>query len=79
MTIAKLEFDLPEDQDDFTLATKGADLYFVLGDIDQFLRSILKYEADEYNEKNALDVVRSIREELHEMMDNRNLSLDMVS
>lgn len=41
---AVLEFNLPEDQDDFDTATNGWKYRSVLCDIDNFLRSKLKYE-----------------------------------
>ena len=40
---AKLEFDLPEDQDDFTMAVKGPEYYFTLWDLNQQCKNPFRY------------------------------------
>lgn len=68
--IAKLEFDLPEDQDDFKFAIHGRDFYSVLWELDLFLRSEIKYQNKDY---------QTIRDKLNELMNDNNLTFDMVS
>lgn len=43
MPIATLEFDLPEEQPEFSAAIQGGTAKLVLWDIDQRLRSLLKH------------------------------------
>ena len=40
---AILEFELPEDNSDFTLANNGFKYWSILSDIDNHLRGVLKY------------------------------------
>jgi hypothetical protein len=44
---ATLEFNLPEDQQEFYLATKGADWWKVCWDMEQWLRAQYKYMPDD--------------------------------
>lgn len=44
MIRATLEFELPEDQNEFTMATKGHQYFSCLFDIGQELRRYRKYE-----------------------------------
>lgn len=41
---AKLEFDLPEENEEFKLATKAIDYYCALDDIRQYIRQLYKYD-----------------------------------
>ena len=69
-----IEFDMPEDQDELILALKGKELWSILFDLDQKLRNYTKYD----NPKIDTNTAEVIRNELHELMDNYNISLDMV-
>ncbi len=44
MPKATLEFNLPEETSEFTLATRGGELHGILWELDQKLRSIVKYD-----------------------------------
>lgn len=76
MAKATLEFDLndPEDALQHTRMMKSLDMALVLWDIDQYLRTRLKYEDsisdDEYK------AVDAAREKLYELMNQRSVSLD---
>lgn len=72
-----LEFILPENKDELTLATKGPDYFFVLWDIDQWLRGQIKYNSDQYSEE-AINALQKARDELHQIMDNHSCSLGDV-
>jgi hypothetical protein len=74
---AILKFNIPEERDEFTLATKAGGLYSVLWDLDQYLRSIHKYGDGSNPEKE--DFALKTREKLFEFMDENNVSFDMVS
>jgi hypothetical protein len=72
---AILEFKLPEDASDHLLATHASDFYLSLFDMDQYLRNILKYG---HEFKSADEALEKVREELHEIMTERNVSTEMV-
>jgi len=74
---AILEFNLPDDQQDFDLATKGLKFWNILWELDQSLRSKTKYAPDDLPQ-DKYDAYQEIREELRELMSNNNISFDMV-
>ena len=74
---AILEFNLPDDQQDFELATKGLKFWSVLWELDQSLRSKTKYASDDLPQ-DKYDAYQEIRDELYELMSNNDLSFDMV-
>ncbi len=43
---AKLEFNLPEEEEQFNVASKGMDWALLAWDIDQFMRNKIKYDQD---------------------------------
>ena len=69
---AVLEFNLPEDQDDFDTATSGWKYRSVLCDIDNFLRSKLKYEELPPGEDNAYEKART---ELWSLINEHNVDI----
>jgi len=74
---AILEFNLPEDNQDFTLATNGLKFWTVLYELDQSLRAKTKYAADDLPE-DKYNTYQEVRDELRELMSNNNVDLDMV-
>jgi len=74
---AILEFNLPDDQQDFDLAINGMKFWSVLYDLDQSLRTKTKYAPDSLPQ-DKYDAYQEIREELRELMSNNNISFDMV-
>ena len=70
---ATLTFTLPEEQEEFYLAAKGADWRCVLEDLDAHLRSRLKHE-DGLSE-DAVTALQATRDKLHEFIAERGLSL----
>jgi len=66
-----IKFDLPEDAEALTLATKALDLYLSLLDIDLWLRDHIKYH--------GCNEFQPVRDELRRIMEDRGVSLDMVS
>jgi hypothetical protein len=76
---AILEFNLPEDNDDFKLATKGKDWWNVCWEMDQWLRQQYKYMPDEEYSKERYDTYYEAREKLFKLMSENGVSLDDVS
>ena len=74
---ATLEFNLPEDNQEFELATKGLKFWSVLWELDQSLRSKTKYAPDSLPQ-DKYDAYQEIRDELRELMLNNDISFDMV-
>ena len=67
---AILEFNLPEDNQEFELHTKALKMYSTLWDFDIWLRTEIKYNNKEYYEP--------VREKLREIMNDNRIDFDMV-
>ena len=74
---AILEFNLPDDQQDFELATKGMKFWSILWELDQSLRAKTKYAPDSLPQ-DKYDAYQEVRNELRELMLNNDISFDMV-
>lgn len=70
-----LEFSLPEEEDEFLLASSAGKFYSALHEIDTQVRGWLKYGNDFKSHTEALLEVRRL---IHTEMEDRNLSFDMV-
>ena len=70
---AILEFELPEDKEEFDAASKGMDWAIVAWDIDQYIRNRLKYQIEKLDTSSAKEELESLREELHDIMENNGL------
>ena len=66
---ATLEFNLPEDQEQFNVAVKAMDWALLAWDIDQSLRKLLKYDP----EKTGEQTLEHIKEKLLDIMEERGL------
>ena len=64
---AILKFNLPEDQDQFDVATKAMDWSLLVLDIDQFIRNKIKYDQDRDG------VLQLVRNELNFKMEEKGL------
>lgn len=71
---AILEFNLPDDQPEFDLANKGSDYYSVLWEMDQWLRSQIKYNDSLTNEQ--YEVYEKCREQLREFMNDNEVTFN---
>ena len=67
---AILEFNLPEDEEQFNVASKGMDWALVVWDIDQLLRNKLKHGDIFPNTRAELE---KIRKTINEMLADRGL------
>jgi len=64
---AILEFDLPEDKEEFEVASKAMDWSLLVLHIDQFIRNKIKYEQDRE------EVLQLVRNELTFQMEEKGL------
>ena len=64
---AILEFDLPEDKEEFDASSKGMDWALLVLHIDQFIRNKIKYEQDRE------DILQLVRNELTFQMEEKGL------
>lgn len=74
---AILEFNLPDDQQEYELANKAWSFWNVLYELDQELRAKTKYAPDDIAEE-RYDSYQEVRDKLHELMTENNVSLDIV-
>lgn len=65
---ATLEFNLPEDNEDFNYATNGLNYYMALVEMDQWLRSEYKY----YGKEDMYEV----RQKLNEIILSNNVNIE---
>jgi hypothetical protein len=77
MAKAILEFNLPDDNQEFLLATKGLDFWSVLWELDQDLRAKTKYAPDDLPQ-DKYDAYQEVRDKLYELMSESNITFDMV-
>jgi hypothetical protein len=74
---AILEFNLPEDDQEFTLATNGLNFWSVLWELDQDLRAKTKYAPDGLP-PDKYDAYQEVRDKLFELMSESHISFNMV-
>lgn len=75
---AILEFNLPDDQQDFDLANSAQKFWNVLYHLDQELRAKTKYAPDDLPQE-KYDAYQEVRDLLHDLMNENRIGLDMVS
>lgn len=75
---ATLEFNLPEDQQDFQMVVNATKFWSVLYELDQELRSKTKYAPDDLPQ-DKYDAYQEVRDRMYELMNEYNISLDMVN
>ena len=72
---AILEFNLPEDKQDFDFATQGSDWWNVCWQMDQWLRGEMKHPSGDMSD-DTYESLQKCREKLRELIDDSNLNLD---
>jgi hypothetical protein len=75
MSRVTIEFNLPDEQYEFEQAVNAGKYRTVLWDLDQFLRSKTKYASDDATEE-QLAAYYALRDELHKLMEEYNITLD---
>jgi hypothetical protein len=72
---AILEFNLPEDKEDFDFAVRGLDWSIVCWNMDQWLRVQIKHAPDEMSD-DTYKAFEQCREQLREFISDYNLNLE---
>ena len=72
---AIIEFELPEDQEEYQKANNANKMYLALWDIKQLFRSTLKYNPAGLNDE-QLEQWEEMRGEFFEILDNNDLKFD---
>ena len=72
---AIIEFELPEDQEEYQMANNASKMYTALWDIRQLFRSTLKYNKTGLNDE-QLEQWEAMRGEFFDILDNNDLKLD---
>ena len=65
---AILEFELPEDKEEYDASSRGMDWALLVLDIDQFIRNKIKYEQDKDG------ILQLVRDRLHFNMEEKGLN-----
>lgn len=71
---AILEFNLPEEQEEFEYAINGSKWASLVWNLDQELRSKIKYSEDITDEEE--NIYREVKSMLYELMSEKNLTLE---
>lgn len=72
---AYLEFKLPEDQRDFDIACQGAHMFCALHEVNEKLRSWLKYG---HSFEDADDALDKMREAFWSILESHGIDLDRL-
>jgi len=72
---AIIEFELPEDRDEYEMANNASKMYLALWDIKQLFRSKLKYNPDGLNDE-QLTQWEIMQGEFFDILDNNDFKLD---
>ena len=72
---ATLNFNLPEDDRQFRMATTGHSMHTVLRELDEWLRSKTKYAPDSTS-RDTMDAYELSRERLYQLLDQYNIDLE---
>ena len=70
---AILEFELPEDKEEFDAASKGMDWAIVAWDMKQYIRNRLKYQTEKLDTSSAKEELEILRNELRDLMEESGL------
>lgn len=73
---AILKFNLPEDNQEYKLATQGSDWWNVCWVMDQWLRTQYKYMPDEEYSDDKYHTYEKCREKLLQLVTENNLNID---
>ena len=71
---ATLEFNLPQEQEDFEDAANGWKWSHAMWQMDQFLRTKVKHASDDASEE-AINAFQEAREQLHSILNEENLEM----
>ena len=74
---AILKFNLPEDKEQFDVAAKAMDWALLVWDIDQSIRSLMKYHPEEY--KTGEQAFEHIKEEMYMPTSEEEFQADLAA
>ena len=74
---AILEFNLPEDNVEYEIATNAEKMHLVLWEMDNWLRTQYKYMPDEEYNEVAYNTYEKCRDKLRELLNEKNIDLDL--
>jgi|ETNmetMinimDraft_5_1059913.scaffolds.fasta_scaffold11369_3 hypothetical protein len=69
---ATLEFELPEDHENYRQSADGMNWSLAMWDLEQFIRSEIKYQEEKYSEGEQ-EVFQTVRDKIVEIMNEYNL------
>lgn len=72
---AKLEFKLPEERFEFEAAMNGSKWLGAMYDLDQELRSIIKYNEDYTSEQK--EIFQEARDMIYRKLDHHNINFEI--
>lgn len=72
MPTVTMSFNLPDEREEYLQASQGTDAHLVLWDLDQWLRSKIKYTELSDVEEQCFDATRK---HLHDLLTERNVTL----
>lgn len=75
MPEAILKFNLPEDQDEFEMASNGGKYVSLIYEVTEDIRRKLKYEGDKLAKMTAMQALEELQSLIYEELKERNLSL----
>ncbi len=79
MATGTLTYDLFEESEEHRVAVMSKDLYFALDDLKDLIRNNLKYNADDLVKKNGYETMEKFQDDFFEILDARNISLEILS
>jgi hypothetical protein len=71
---AILKFNLPEDQEEYDLCNKASDMYGVIWEMMQWLRSETKYAPDDISD-DTINALYKCKEKFNELINDSNLEI----
>ena len=75
MPKAILEFNIPDEQDEFETACNAQKYRIILWELDQFLRNKIKHASDDTSD-DYLNALQTVRDEFWVLLEENNLNLD---
>jgi len=68
---ATLQFNLPDDEEQFNVAVKSMEWALLVWDVDQIIRTLLKYHSGEY--ETGVLALEHMQEEIRNLMEEKGL------
>jgi hypothetical protein len=72
---ATLKYSIPEEETEFMIAVNSIHYYSVITDMDNYLRNIIKYNEEGWDEKD-LNLAQLIRNKLHMFLSDHEVTIN---